>query len=97
MLPYGEDWRKWRKVRKCLSSILYFLLTIVCQVLHAGFHSRQAAKYKEIQTLESKQAMFQILNDPKHWNRHLQRFVSPLVYYSFVLRNYFFSDTLLLL
>lgn len=56
MLPYGEEWRKWRKV------------------LHSGFHARQAAKYKEIQTLESKQAMFQILEDPKNYERHLQRY-----------------------
>lgn len=43
------------------------------QVLHSGFHSRQAAKYRDIQSLESKVAMNQILDDPKNYERHLQR------------------------
>ncbi|THH09691.1 hypothetical protein EW145_g1830 [Phellinidium pouzarii] len=55
MLPYGESWRKWRKV------------------LHSGFHARQSANYKDIQTLESKIAMQQIIDNPKDYEKHLQR------------------------
>lgn len=54
----------WRKWRK---------------VLHSGFHSRQAAKYKEIQSLESKQSIFQILEDPKNYERHIQRYAASVV------------------
>ncbi|EGO01020.1 hypothetical protein SERLA73DRAFT_71993 [Serpula lacrymans var. lacrymans S7.3] len=61
MLPYGEPWRKWRKV------------------LHSGFHARRSDTYKDIQSLESKLSMYQILNDPKHWEQHLQRYAASVV------------------
>ncbi|KAI5118126.1 hypothetical protein M0805_008034 [Coniferiporia weirii] len=61
MLPYGESWRKWRKV------------------LHSGFHARQSAKYMDIQTLESKTAMQQIVENPKDYERHLQRYAASVV------------------
>ncbi|KAH0831192.1 hypothetical protein J3R83DRAFT_13771 [Lanmaoa asiatica] len=50
MLPYGEKWRKRRKV------------------LHSGFHARRSDTYRGIQ----------ILDDPKNWERHLQRRVDSI-------------------
>lgn len=44
-----------------------------------GFHSRQAATYNELQSLESKVAMKQILDDPSGYERHLQRFAASVV------------------
>ncbi|GLB41499.1 putative cytochrome p450 [Lyophyllum shimeji] len=54
----------WRKWRK---------------VLHSGFHARQAETYKEIQSLESKVALQQILNDPRRYEKHLQRYAASVV------------------
>ncbi|KAF9467168.1 cytochrome P450 [Collybia nuda] len=54
----------WRKWRK---------------VLHIGFHSRRAETYKEIQSLESKVMIHQVLSDPKNYERHLQRFAASVV------------------
>ncbi|KAF5379529.1 hypothetical protein D9615_006568 [Tricholomella constricta] len=54
----------WRKWRK---------------VLHSGFHIRRAETYREIQSLESKVMMYQVLNDPKQYERHLQRFAASVV------------------
>ncbi|KAF8960907.1 cytochrome P450 [Flammula alnicola] len=48
------------------------------KVLHIGFHSRQAATYNEIQSLESKLVLKQILDEPKDYDRHLQRFAASL-------------------
>ncbi|CAA7266208.1 unnamed protein product [Cyclocybe aegerita] len=53
----------WRKWRK---------------VLHSGFHSRQAETYKDIQSLESKVLIKQILDDPKGYERHIQRFAASV-------------------
>ncbi|KIJ63674.1 hypothetical protein HYDPIDRAFT_175981 [Hydnomerulius pinastri MD-312] len=61
MLPYGEPWRKWRKV------------------LHSGFHARRSDTYRDIQSLESKMSMYQILTEPKNWERHLQRYAASVV------------------
>ncbi|KDR77141.1 hypothetical protein GALMADRAFT_431691 [Galerina marginata CBS 339.88] len=53
----------WRKWRK---------------VLHSGFHSRQAETYNDIQSIESKVVMKQILDDPGNYERHLQRFAASV-------------------
>ncbi|KAJ3512342.1 hypothetical protein NLJ89_g3577 [Agrocybe chaxingu] len=50
----------------------------IFQVLHSGFHSRQAATYKDIQSLESKVLIKQILDDPKGYERHVQRFAASV-------------------
>ncbi|OCH92747.1 cytochrome P450 [Obba rivulosa] len=60
MLPYGEPWRKWRKV------------------LHSGFHSRRSETYKDLQSLESKVMMQQLLTTPRHWERHIQRYAASV-------------------
>ncbi|CDO77905.1 hypothetical protein BN946_scf184692.g3 [Trametes cinnabarina] len=60
MLPYGEGWRRWRKV------------------LHSGFHSRRADAYNEIQSLESMVLLNELLVDPKHYEKHLQRFAASV-------------------
>ncbi|KAF9476061.1 cytochrome P450 [Pholiota conissans] len=44
------------------------------KVLHIGFHSRQAATYNEIQSLESKLVLKQIIEEPRRYEQHLQRF-----------------------
>lgn len=49
------------------------------KVLHSGLHSRKADTYQEIQSLESKVAMYQLLTDPEHWERHLQRYAASVV------------------
>ncbi|KAH7912492.1 cytochrome P450 [Hygrophoropsis aurantiaca] len=61
MLPYGEPWRKWRKV------------------LHSGFHARRSDTYRDIQSLESKISLQEILNQPKKWEQHLQRYAASVV------------------
>ncbi|KAF9045490.1 cytochrome P450 [Panaeolus papilionaceus] len=53
----------WRKWRK---------------VLHTGFQSRQAATYKEIQSLESKLMLKQILDEPNLFEKHLQRYAASV-------------------
>ncbi|KAL0946074.1 hypothetical protein HGRIS_012347 [Hohenbuehelia grisea] len=61
MLPYGEAWRKWRKI------------------LHSAFHARRADTYRGIQSDESKIMMHQMLHDPEHFERHLQRYAASVV------------------
>ncbi len=46
------------------------------QILHNGFHVRKAQNYKEIQDLESKIMLYQVLKDPKNYEKHLQRSVN---------------------
>ncbi|KAH9474637.1 Cytochrome P450 monooxygenase 58 [Psilocybe cubensis] len=53
----------WRKWRK---------------ILHSGFHSRQAESYNDIQSLESKVLLKQILDAPEEYERHIQRFAASL-------------------
>ncbi|KAF8168582.1 cytochrome P450 [Pholiota molesta] len=48
------------------------------KVLHIGFHSRQAATYNEIQSLESKIVLKQLLDEPRAYEQHLQRFAASL-------------------
>jgi len=55
---------KWRKWRK---------------VLHSGFHYQKAQTYQDIQSMEAKITMKEILDDPKHYERHLQRFSASVV------------------
>ena len=74
MLPNGEAWRRWRKVRRSNSSKCRFCLPItISQVLHSGFHSRQAETYHNIQSLESAVFLHDLLKDPEDWERHAQR------------------------
>lgn len=58
MLPYGEEWRKYRKV------------------LHSGLHARRAESYKDMQSLESKATMRDILLHPEAWDANIQRYIS---------------------
>ena len=55
MLPYGDAWRRWRRV------------------LHSGFHSRRAETYKDIQSVEAKVMLYELLHDPDGYQKHLQR------------------------
>ncbi|KAL5520612.1 hypothetical protein ACEPAF_2613 [Sanghuangporus sanghuang] len=55
---------EWRKWRK---------------ILHTGFHFRQAQKYRVIQSLESKVTMQQIVENPKEYERHIQRYAASVV------------------
>ncbi|KAF4613090.1 hypothetical protein D9613_011043 [Agrocybe pediades] len=48
------------------------------KVLHSGFHSRQTETYNDIQSLEAKVVMKQILDEPKDFERHIQRFAASL-------------------
>ncbi|KAI0795531.1 cytochrome P450 [Abortiporus biennis] len=61
MLPYGEDWRRFRKV------------------LHSGLHIRRAETYIPSQSLESKVALKQILEQPEDWEKHIQRYAASVV------------------
>ncbi|THV08021.1 cytochrome P450 [Dendrothele bispora CBS 962.96] len=54
----------WRKWRK---------------ILHNGFHVRKSENYKEIQSLESKVLLQQILTNPDDYEKHLQRFAASVV------------------
>ena len=56
MLPYGDEWRRWRRV------------------LHSGFHSRRAETYKDIQSVEAKVLLHELLQDPEAHEQHLQRY-----------------------
>lgn len=78
MLPNNEHWRKWRKVGFFPSSRDRLTLAMY-QILHSGFHYRRAETYKEIQSLESVVLMYQILDDPKHYEHHIQRFAASVV------------------
>ncbi|KAG5735900.1 hypothetical protein E4T56_gene2538, partial [Termitomyces sp. T112] len=49
------------------------------KVLHTGFHARRADTYRDIQSLESKIMLYQILTDPEHYEQHLQRFAASVV------------------
>ncbi|TFK32108.1 cytochrome P450 [Crucibulum laeve] len=49
------------------------------KVLHSGFHAKKAESYTNIQSLESKLLMQQILDDPKNYERHLQRYAASVV------------------
>ena len=53
------------------------LFLISNQVLHSGFHVRRAETYKDLQSLESRVTMYQLLTDPEHWEQHLQRLAIP--------------------
>ena len=57
MLPYGEEWRKYRKV------------------LHSGLHARRAESYKDMQSLEGKATLRDILLHPEAWDANIQRCV----------------------
>ncbi|EMD37058.1 hypothetical protein CERSUDRAFT_114955 [Gelatoporia subvermispora B] len=48
------------------------------RVLHSAFHIRRAETYKDLQSLESKVTMYQLLTDPKHWERHVQRYAASV-------------------
>lgn len=75
MLPNNDVWRRWRKV------ILFILSSealLWLQVLHLGFHSRQAASYNEIQSMESKVVLKQLLDDPSNFEKHFQRFAGSV-------------------
>ncbi|KAF5325314.1 hypothetical protein D9619_009793 [Psilocybe cf. subviscida] len=48
------------------------------KVLHLGFHSRQAASYNEIQSMESKVVLKQLLDDPSDFEKHFQRFAGSV-------------------
>ncbi|PPQ77934.1 hypothetical protein CVT25_015409 [Psilocybe cyanescens] len=48
------------------------------KILHSGFHSRQTESYNDIQSLESKVLLKQILDEPKGYERHIQRFAASL-------------------
>lgn len=43
-------------------------------MLHNGFHIRKAHVYHEIQSLESKVLLKQIVNDPKNFDAYLKRY-----------------------
>ncbi|KAK7440251.1 hypothetical protein VKT23_017192 [Stygiomarasmius scandens] len=49
------------------------------KILHNGFHIRKSENYKEIQSLESKVLLQQILVDPVHFEQHFQRFAASVV------------------
>ncbi|KAK7683741.1 hypothetical protein QCA50_013117 [Cerrena zonata] len=60
MLPYGEEWRKYRKV------------------LHSGLHARRAETYKDMQSLESKATLRDILLHPEAWDANIQRYAASV-------------------
>lgn len=60
MLPYGDEWRKWRKL------------------LHSGLHARRAESYSDMQSLESKVTLRDILLHPHEWDINFQRFAASV-------------------
>ncbi|PPR00947.1 hypothetical protein CVT24_000254 [Panaeolus cyanescens] len=48
------------------------------KVLHTGFQSRQATAYQDIQSLESKLMLKQILDEPSLFEKHLQRYAASV-------------------
>ncbi|KAJ8521498.1 hypothetical protein ONZ45_g1791 [Pleurotus djamor] len=68
MLPNGEAWRRWRKVSA------YSTL-----ILHTAFHVRKSDDYRPIQSLESKVMMKQLLDDPRNFEKHIQRYAASVV------------------
>ena len=57
------------------SSLFRFRLPISLpsQVLHSGFHLRQAETYHNIQSLECAVFLHELLTQPDEWERHAQR------------------------
>ncbi|KAI0050340.1 cytochrome P450 [Auriscalpium vulgare] len=49
------------------------------RVLHAGFHSQKSDTYREVQSLESKILMYQLLHVPTAYERHIKRFSASVV------------------
>ncbi|ETW77266.1 cytochrome P450 monooxygenase 29 [Heterobasidion irregulare TC 32-1] len=49
------------------------------RVLHGGLHSRKADTYRDIQSLESKLLMSQLLTDPKNYENHIRRYAASVV------------------
>ncbi|KAA1474399.1 cytochrome P450 [Dentipellis sp. KUC8613] len=49
------------------------------RVYHTGFHSRKANTYRDIQSLESKLLMHQLLHEPNDYERHVQRYAASVV------------------
>ncbi|TFK75624.1 cytochrome P450 [Pluteus cervinus] len=49
------------------------------KLLHTGFHSKRADTYRDIQSLESTIMMHQMLNTPRYYERHLQRYAASVV------------------
>ncbi|KAJ8083009.1 hypothetical protein PM082_008870 [Marasmius tenuissimus] len=45
------------------------------RILHNGFHVRRVDSYKDIQSLESKAMLYDLLVDPKAYEKHIQRCV----------------------
>jgi len=45
---------------------------------HSSLHTRAALSYKPIQSLESKLAMYQILETPAYYEQHLQRYAASV-------------------
>ena len=45
---------------------------------HSSLHSRASLSYKSIQSLESKLALEQILESPKDYEKHLQRYAASV-------------------
>ena len=43
------------------------------RVLHTGFNTRRAEGYKDVQSLESKVLLWELLTKPSGWEKHLQR------------------------
>ncbi len=49
------------------------------KLLHSGFMQRQSETYRPIQSLESKVLMHELLEDPKNYRRHLERYAASVV------------------
>ena len=49
------------------------------KIVHSGFHLRQANKYRDIQSLESKVMMQQLVETPKVYERHIKRYAASVV------------------
>ncbi|KAG7095762.1 hypothetical protein E1B28_006467 [Marasmius oreades] len=49
------------------------------RILHNGFHIRKSETYKDIQSLESKVLLHDILTDPTSYERHIQRYAASVV------------------
>lgn len=74
MLPNSNElWKQWRKVGLYCVLVVTFLKLSV-QMLHNGFHIRKAPVYHEIQSLESKVLLKQLMNDPQNFDGHLKRY-----------------------
>ncbi|KAL0067441.1 hypothetical protein AAF712_005428 [Marasmius tenuissimus] len=49
------------------------------RILHNGFHVRRVDSYKDIQSLESKAMLYDLLVDPKAYEKHIQRYAASVV------------------